>query len=245
MASTTLEIVCCSGVAAGFVGAAVATYLLAERQHRSLWARVPLPAVQVGDGAYRASAVVAGYASRAPRAVRLAAFASLLLGQMFVPGLLMGLFGLLAIGLGLVSVPGLIVAARVWLSGLHLLSGTPERLRKARASARLSARYNVALSGWCGFAAVGLIALWCTAPGEEAVTVQRDNYIGWLILVAITQGYALVSLAHAWWVDRATAALTAVDDVAAVPAIEVLPAWMRRLLARRRQTRAALASAMP
>ena len=245
MTSTTLEVVCCSGLLAGFVGSAAAIYILAERQHRPQWATVPLPAVQVGDGAYRASVVVPGYASRAPRPVRFAAFGSLLLGQMFVPGLLMGLFGLLAMGLGLVSVPGLIVAARVWVSGLHLLSGTPDRLRKARASARLSARYNVLLSGGCGFAAVWLIALWCTSPGEEAITVQRNNYLGWLVLVAAIQGYALVSLAHAWWVDRATAALTAGDDVAAVPAIEVIPGWMRRLLTRRRQTRSALASAMP
>ena len=52
-----------------------------------------------------------------PGGILAVAWASLALGQMFVPGLGWGLYGLLFMGLGLVSIPGLVVAARCFWSG--------------------------------------------------------------------------------------------------------------------------------
>ena len=105
-------------------------YRRAERRSRRAWADVARPPFVVSEGAaYRAPRPIAmGHLDRAPGLVRLAAGSSIVLGSMFVPGLALGLFGLIAGGIGLVSIPGLFVAASLWGVGHQLLRRQkPER----------------------------------------------------------------------------------------------------------------------
>ena len=61
-------------------------------------------------GQFRDAVVPKFRADGPPMEVRFAALGSWVLGAMLVPGLLMGLLGLVMMGLGLVSIPGLILA---------------------------------------------------------------------------------------------------------------------------------------
>src|SRR5262245_633931 len=110
--SSLLEIMLC-GV--GLLAAAAIPYLLVERRWRWRWREVEigrLPAESVG-GFYRAGGTVPEFLTQAPRLVRATSYTCFFFGQMFIPGLCMGAFGLVAGGIGLVSVPGLIVAAKL------------------------------------------------------------------------------------------------------------------------------------
>jgi len=53
--------------------------------------------------------------------VKVVATTSFVLGHMFVPGLLAGLAGLAYFGLGLLAVPGLVLAARIYSNAFGLL----------------------------------------------------------------------------------------------------------------------------
>lgn len=215
-----------SAVAVSPFAAASITYLLFERRFRMFWAGAPLPAVEVRVAApYRMGTVVPGHTHKAPSIVRWAAISCFFFGQMFVPGLLLGLIGLVAMGVGLISIPGPIVAARLWAAGIHLLKGTPEAIGKARSAARWSVQLN------------SLISVVCIAGGVfTGVAYLRTSYYeredlgALLVVLALTQAYAIGSFAQAALIARATHDLVSDDELSRE---DVLPRWMRSALSRR------------
>jgi hypothetical protein len=130
------------------VVAAAIPYAYLERRWRWRWQEVAIgraPAHDEGVAPYRDGGTVALYAARAPGAIRLAAFGSLLLGQLFMPGVMLALYSFFAAyGLGVLAVPGLIVAAKLYSAGRALLVRQPrESYFVARSAARWSLRYHV------------------------------------------------------------------------------------------------------
>ena len=207
------------------------TYLLFERRFRLFWAGEPLPAIEVRVAApYRMARVVPGHTQKAPSIVRWAALSCFFFGQMFLPGLFFGLFGLIAMGVGLVSIPGLIIAARLWAAGIHLLKGTPDAVGKARSAARWSVQLNALISVVC--IAGGVFAVFAyLRPSQN----NRDDLAGLLFFVALVQAYAIASFAQAALIARATRDLVSDEDRARE---DVLPRWMRAALNRRDERRA-------
>jgi hypothetical protein len=135
------------GVALGLLFAAGLPYLQVESAWRWRWREVvegEVVAHQGPAGVYRAAGMVPTYRQSAPASIKMAAFSSLLFGQMFLPGLLLGAFGLLAGGIGLCSIPGLITAAKLYRAGLQLLRREP---REAYFSARNAAAWALWLNG--------------------------------------------------------------------------------------------------
>ena len=99
-------------------------YVFVEARWRWRWREVPAGRVvadAASTGVYRGGGDVPRYLHEAPRLVRWTAFSCFLFGQMFVPGLAMGLFGLVMAGVGIVSIPGLITAAKIYRVGFSLL----------------------------------------------------------------------------------------------------------------------------
>jgi hypothetical protein len=186
-------IVTIGGIALGLLALAAIPYFLVERRWRWRWREVAtgeMDAFADGGGAYRAGGTVPVFLERAPATVRAAAFTSLLFGQMFVPGLLLGAIGLLAGGVGLVSIPGLITAAKLYRAGINLLKRQP---REAYFGARNAAVWALWLNTIV-FACSILIAVTPLHPrGDE----------GWM-LMAFVDGYGLLSILQALLVLRAT-----------------------------------------
>ena len=210
------------------------TYAIFERRFRPLWAGTPLPPVEVRVTApYRVARVVPGHTQKAPAIVRWAAISCFFFGQMFLPGLALGLVGLLAMGVGLVSIPGLIVAARLWAAGIHLLKGTPEAIGNARSAARWSVQLNVLISVVCIAGGIFAGVAWLRTSYYE-----REDLGALLVLLALTQAYAIGSFAQAALIARATRDLVSEDQLAME---DVLPKWIRAALDRRDARRAVTA----
>ena len=121
-------------------------YVRAERARRPAWEEMPLPARLLDASIYRTGApVVAGYVGRAPRLVRLAAASCYVFGAMFVPGAALALIGIFAAGLGVLGLPGLVVAAKLWGAGGRLLGGTRRGAAEAATSAKIALWFNAVL----------------------------------------------------------------------------------------------------
>lgn len=150
-------------LAALFAFGGLFTYTLAEQRHRGRWS-VSRP----GGALLRA---------RAPRLIRRTALWSIYMGQMAVPGGLLGLFGTLMAGIGLVSIPGLILAVRIWRLGFMLLRRDPKAEQEARSLETFALVLNLV-----GFA-VALVLL----------AVELETWPLALILVV----YGAISIAHA------------------------------------------------
>jgi len=121
-------------------------YVRSERAHRPAWEQMPLPARALDASVYRTGApVVAGYVGRAPGLVRLAAASCYVFGAMFVPGAAVAFIGVFAAGLGLLGLPGLVIAAKVWGAGGRLLAGTRRGAAEAATSAKIALWFNVVL----------------------------------------------------------------------------------------------------
>jgi hypothetical protein len=112
------------GLFALFVFGGLATYRICEINHRARW--LPLR-------------------GRAPATIRRTALWSIYMGQMAVPGGMLGLFGLFAAGLGLISIPGMILAIRIWWLGYAMLRRDPAAEREARRLHRFAVVLNVTL----------------------------------------------------------------------------------------------------
>jgi hypothetical protein len=125
---------------------------------------------------------------------------------MFVPGLLLGLFGLVAAGLGLVSIPGLYLAGRLFFLGRPLLLGEPAAAAKARSLAKFARILNYVVLSACGLGAALQLAN-LRHPGTHP-----DLAVS-LFMVLSVAAYAGVSLAHAALLDRAAAAVDAQNAV--------------------------------
>jgi hypothetical protein len=115
--------------------------------------------------------------------LRASAFSCFLFGQMFVPGLVMGIFGMLFGGIGLVSIPGLITAAKIYRAGLSLLRRDP---RLAYFRARDAAAWALWLNG---IVMVGSLVLMAT-PWRPS----SDTGLG---LTAFFDAYGVLSIAQA------------------------------------------------
>ena len=155
---------------------------------------------RITRGQFRDAVVPRYRADGPPVPVRLAALGSWILGTMFVPGLLLGLSGLFVAGLGVVSIPGLILAWRLFSLGRPLLLGLPEAAVKARGLARFARILNYVVLACCGLAGgLHLIERWGHGRYGSSGGVEA------LILLVVT--YAGISLAHAALLDRAADAI--------------------------------------
>lgn len=175
-------------VLALFVFGGLQTYTMTERKHRTAWRRVDRALETERDEPFRrvaepaATRPVLGL-ERAPKTIRRTALWSMYMGQMAIPGGLLGLFGLLFGGLGLVGIPGMILAIRIYTLGYKLLRRDP----KAEAEARYLARFAIVLNVVA--ITIGLVLTLAT-QGELAP------------LAVILAAYGTVSFAHAAAMQR-------------------------------------------
>ena len=180
---------CGSIIALLFVACAAVPYVVGERRWRWRWREVEVgraPAVDEG-GAYRDGGDVPRFATRAPASVRAVAFTSLLLGQLFVPILCAGALTLLVFGLGLLAIPTLVAAAKLYRAGLSLLRRDP---RLAYFRARDAATWVAWVSGVTLFVAGAMLTRMSwrdlhTIVGAPLVVV------GVLALAGLAQSVAL------------------------------------------------------
>jgi hypothetical protein len=177
----------------GMLTAAGLPYLVVERRWRWRWREVTAGEIAAHDdgatGVYRVEGTVPTYLRKAPRLVRVAAFSCILFGQMFVPGLLLGAFGLLAGGIGMVSIPGLITAAKLYRAGFALLRREP---RVAYFAARGAATWALWLNGVI-FGLFVMVAL--------LTRTASNDFWGLFVFV---NGYGALSAMQALLLVRAT-----------------------------------------
>jgi len=180
-----------------FVLVPALTYLAREREHRSSWRRrlevelaEPTPGGPFRDeGVAMPPRTYVAEVHGAPRHVKVVIVTSLVLGHMFLPGLFAGLFGLPIYGVGLVSIPGLWLAASIYRNAFGLLRCEPAAADQARRLRSFAINLNVVVLG-----AVALLALF-EAPYP---------------ILLFTAAYAGISLAHAEGLGRAADAIEAV-----------------------------------
>jgi hypothetical protein len=174
-ALTALAIVC---------AVPTALYAWYERRGRVAWPAPPPSAEQLAFEGYRRVRAPRLSAPKAPAYVRVAALSCFAFGQMFLPGLALGVFGLIAGGTGVVSLPGLWVASSELGLGRDLLARAPRAAERARTVASVSVALNLALLTLC---ALGLSSRSMRGPAE------------------LVTAYVIASLAQAaclFWVAR-------------------------------------------
>jgi hypothetical protein len=182
----------------GLVGlglAAAVPFLISRGRWRWRWREVESGRAPVlaGDGSpYRDGGSVPLHLAGPPPAIQLAAYTCFLFGQMFVPGLVMGMFGLVAFGIGLVSIPGLITAAKLYSTGFALLRREP---RVAWIKAHNAAAWAIWLNGIV-FAGSVLI---------ELMPFRATELSGGLGLLLFVNGYGALSVLQALYLRRVTA----------------------------------------
>jgi len=192
-------------------------YVRYEKLHRPAWQAFELAPITLEGSPYRVGGpVAAGHLERAPLVVRVAAGSCFVFGAMFWPGLAWALFGLIAAGMGLLGIPGLILAGWLWRVGRGLLEGTREGAASGARAATFSLYFNVLLAG----ATTAVIA---AAPSADIVPVA-----------VFTLVYALLSVAQALLVVRAARVVAAQHGEPFVGLVEDhLPFFLRRRAARR------------
>ena len=178
-------------VALAMASLAALPYLIVEGRWRWRWQEIERGRVAVDGaaGVYRSGGEVPRYLVEAPRLVRVAAYSCFLFGQMFVPGLVMGMFGMVAAGIGLVSIPGLITAAKVYRAGLALLRRQPR-------VAYFRARDAAAWALWLNGIALGGSFLLMATP------LRPMSHSAWGIM-AFVDGYGVASILQALLLRRA------------------------------------------
>jgi hypothetical protein len=183
-----------------FVIVPALTFLRQEERHRDRWRRrwlVEVPEPTPGgpfrddDGQAPSPRRYVAEHHGAPRGVKVVAVVSLVLGHMFLPGLLAGLFGLPFYGLGLVSIPGLVLAARIYGNAFGLLRCAPWAAAEARRLQTFAVRLNVVV--------LSVVAVCMLAWGLHP-------------LLVFTAVYACISLLHAEGLGRAADAIDAVHS---------------------------------
>ena len=175
-----------------FVFGGLATYTIGERRHRDRWVRFEQRPVTYEASPFRYDAGpplthTVLVQDRAPKLIRNTALWSIYMGQMAVPGALLGLFGVVYGGLGLISIPGLILAIRIWRLGYALL----RRDHDAEHEARALYRFAVGLNAF-------VIALGCI------VALLNPWFFG---LLAVLVFYGAISFAHALGMKECAEAL--------------------------------------
>ena len=169
-------------------------YVFVENRWRWRWREIEAGRVATDRGApsiYRAAGDVPRYLHEAPRLVRWTAFSCFLFGQMFVPGLAMGLFGLLFGGVGLVSIPGLITAAKIYRTGLALLRRDP---RVAVFRARDAAAWALWLNGILLAFSLVFVPHAFSSSGTAAMIGLVDGYGA----VSILQALLMLRAVRVW-----------------------------------------------
>lgn len=163
-------------------------YVRSERANRRAWEDMPLPARALDASIYRGGApIVTGYVGRAPRVVRLAAASCFVFGAMFVPGAALAFTGLFAAGAGVLGLPGLVIAAKLWGAGRRLLGGTRRGAAEAATSAKIALWFNVVL-------VAGALVFCCVS--------EVDSFLPSAVAL-----YALLSIGQALLVLRAARVL--------------------------------------
>ncbi|PRQ04894.1 hypothetical protein ENSA5_04720 [Enhygromyxa salina] len=191
------------GIVTLFAFGGLFTYTVCERRHRRSWVRcedrpvdpIPDPLRREAGPAPTRPVLVQ---RRAPKTIRETALWSIYMGQMSLPGGLLGLFGLMACGIGLVSIPGMILAVRIWRLGYAMLRRDPGAEAEARKLHRFAVILNVAT---LAIAAV-LVAL----GGWEVAGLS-------LVMVV----YAAISFLHAAAMLRCAELLAADTRLRAAP----------------------------
>ncbi|MGZ3439738.1 MAG: hypothetical protein ACXVDD_09480 [Polyangia bacterium] len=168
-------------------------YVFCESRWRWRWREIEAGRVAAdgtGAGLYRSGGEVPRYLHEAPRLIRWTAFSCFLFGQMFVPGLAVGMFGMVMAGIGLTSIPGLITAAKIYRAGFALLRRQP---RLAYFEARDAAAWALWLNGiiLCGSFLVMLTPL------------RPSSHAGFG-LIAFIDGYGVASILQALLMRHAT-----------------------------------------
>lgn len=156
--------------------AASLPYVFLESRWRWRWQQVQagvVPADTTAHGIYREGGEVPRYLHEAPRLVRWTAFSCFLFGQMFVPGLVVGLFGLIMAGVGLLSIPGLITAAKIYRVGFALLRREP---RVAVFRAREAAAWALWLNGVIFVGSLLFVPRACDHSGVASMIAFVDGY---------------------------------------------------------------------
>jgi hypothetical protein len=188
-------------VASLFVGVPATLYLSNREEARRRWRPRPMELVAVGDGSYRGAEVTRLEALGPPAHVHLTAVMCWVLGMAFVPGLLAGLYGFFFLWVGLVSVPGLVLAMRLLRLGGPLLRGEAEAVPKARAAARFARGLNYVVLGLVAALTLAY-APWRPRIGDPPV----PWVLGGLASIAL---YAAISLLHARLLDRSAGSVEA------------------------------------
>jgi hypothetical protein len=172
--------------------AATLPYVFVESRWRWRWREVPaghVAADAASVGVYRDGGEVPRYLHEAPRLIRWTAFSCFLFGQMFVPGLAVGLFGMVMAGIGLTSIPGLITAAKIYRAGFALLRRQP---RLAYFRARDAAAWALWLNG---VILAGSFFVMLTPIGPTSCSGLQ--------LLAFIDGYGVASILQALVMRRA------------------------------------------
>lgn len=177
--------------ALGFALLQAATYLWHERRNRQAWVHdVPYARAEPdldsgfrGDSHLHEQAYVGpAQHPRAPLSIRATAMWSLGMGQMLIPGGAVALFGAMIYGIGLVGIPGCILAGRIWAIGPALLRAEPRAIARARSTARFARILNAVV--------LAVVACLLAIPDAEGLALGTAIYAG-------------ISLAHAAALDRA------------------------------------------
>jgi hypothetical protein len=138
-------------ILAVWIGGASLTCFILEQRWRWRWQEVESGVVpaQAGAALYRESGSVPTYLREAPWQVRLAAFTCLLLGELLLPGMVAATLGMFFFGLGMLLIPILITAGKLYRAGLLLLRREPRTAYFATRNAAWWSLWCVAL-GACG-----------------------------------------------------------------------------------------------
>ena len=187
-------VTCFSSVCAAVVLGMLLRYAMLEQRARGLWRRTELQPVVPPDG-YRENQLPTfrelTVRDQAPPVVRLAAASAQLFGITFVPGLLFALVGLMFYGVGLLGIPGLIVAFSQFPVASALLRRTPDAAVRTRKLARLSTVLNMVILLGGGAVLVPLVA-------GECISGTRPSAVMDLVPTLLPLlGWACLSLAQA------------------------------------------------
>jgi hypothetical protein len=172
-----------------FFGAALLPFFLLEKRWRWRWQEVETGAIPAQAGAvlYREPGHVPTYMRAAPTPVRLAAFSCFLFGQLLLPGMVLATLGMFFFGLGMLIVPILITAGKLYRAGLLMLRREP---RAAYFAARNAAWWSL------GCIALGLVG--CGLVCYYAFNWLFVAIAGPLALVIIGQAALLLHVTRRW-----------------------------------------------
>jgi hypothetical protein len=134
-----------AALASSALAAAALLFWWFERRGRARWTQVPVSTLSISALPYRASQVVAGHLPRAPALVRAASFASLWLGLLFAPLIVLALAKYPFDGIAIPLVPGLALVALNGACGRLLLARSPNATSAARSGAVGSLLANAGL----------------------------------------------------------------------------------------------------